>query len=195
MLTLAVLFALPHAAHLLSQTVAELVQVRGGAAPRDMAVWVLAFALFLSAVFGGWRATVLVVAVGVLLLAVLVIGAAGFAGALLPGPGFLAHVIATHEGILHDCLPRDCAGLGRDRQGNRAGRDLHRRCHPFGRSGPDRAQSVTGRAVAWHDGKGGPKPGLRNGLGRGRDRSCGAAYPCRPDARRIGGPVVAGGAA
>ena len=116
MLTLAGLFALPYAAHLLSQTAGHLAQVTGGAVPRGVAVWGLAFALFLPAVIGGWRATVLVMAVEALLLAVLVIGAAGFAEAVSPGPGFLTTGLPVPAGILPDRIPgivQMSAGIGK----------------------------------------------------------------------------------
>ena len=117
MLTLAVLFAVPYAAHLMSQTAAHLSQVTGGIVPRGAAVWGLAFALFLPAVIGGWRATVLVVAVEALLLAVLVIGAAGFAEAVLPGAGFLTTGLTVPTGILPDRIPgimQVSAGIGKE---------------------------------------------------------------------------------
>lgn len=117
MLTLAVLFALPHAAHLLSQTATLLVQATGGAVPRGVAVWVLAFALFLPAVIGGWRAAVLIVAVESLFLATLILGATLLSGAVLPGPGFLPNGIPVAEGILPDRIPgvvQMSAGIGKD---------------------------------------------------------------------------------
>lgn len=117
MLTLAALFAVPYAAHLLSQTATHLSQVTGGTVPRGAAVWVLAFALFLPAVIGGWRATVLIVTVEALLLAVLVIGAAGFSGAVLPGAGFLTTGLTVPTGILPDRIPgivQVSAGIGKE---------------------------------------------------------------------------------
>ena len=117
MLTLGVLFALPYAAHLLSQTGAHLAQVTEGAVSRGVAVWGLGFALFLPAVIGGWRATLLIVAVEALLLAVLVTAAAGFAEAVLPGPGFLTAGLPVPEGVLADHIPgivQVSAGIGKE---------------------------------------------------------------------------------
>lgn len=117
MLTLAAIFAVPFAAHLLSGAAGLMAQVTGGAVPRGAAVWVLAFGLFLPAVIGGWRAAVLTVAIEALLLAVLVIGAALMARSALPGPGFPALPLPVGEGILANEIPgvaRYSAGIGKD---------------------------------------------------------------------------------
>lgn len=117
MLVLAALFALPLSAQILGEAGSNLAAVTGGLLPRSAAIWVLAFALFLPAVIGGWRATVLVVAVEALLLAVLLIGAAGFAEAVLPGPGYPKAGLGVAEGILPDLIPgviQYSAGLGKE---------------------------------------------------------------------------------
>lgn len=115
-LTLSVLFALPFAANLLSQA-AEVVQAAtNGAIGRAVAVWVMGFFLFLPAVIGGWRGTVLVAAVQAVLLAALLLACTLFALTVLPGAGFPALPLPVAEGILADRIPgviQYSAGLGK----------------------------------------------------------------------------------
>ncbi len=89
MLTLTVLFALPWSAHLLSGTGQLVESATLGAIPRTPAVWLLAFFLFLPAVIGGWRASVLFFALQSVLIAVLLVAVTAFAEGALQ-PGFLA---------------------------------------------------------------------------------------------------------
>ena len=117
MLTLALLFGLPFAANLLSQLGGLLAEASNGTVPRATAIWVAAFFLFLPAVIGGWRATVLVLALQAVLLAVLLPGVAGFAEAMLPGPGFPAAPVPVAAGILADQIPgviQFSAGIGKE---------------------------------------------------------------------------------
>lgn len=112
-LTLALLFALPFAAKLLSGAGALLAQVTGGAVPRGVAIWALAFALFLPAVIGGWRAVVLGVAIQSLLLAVLLGGAVLLGALVLPPSGPLT----VAEGVLAEAIPgvaQYSAGIGKE---------------------------------------------------------------------------------
>lgn len=116
LLTLALLFALPFAATLLSGAGGLLAQMTGGAIPRGAAIWGLGFALFLPAVIGGWRATVLVIAIEALLLAVLLVGAALLAETRL-GPGFPALALPVPDGTLADAIPgvaQYSAGIGKE---------------------------------------------------------------------------------
>jgi SSS family solute:Na+ symporter len=117
MLTLAVLFALPWAAHLLSGTAQVVEAATGGAIPRAPAVWVLAFFLFLPAVIGGWRAGLLFMAMQAVLLAVLIPALAAFAEGTLATPGFLDSGIPVADGILRDLIPgvvQHSAGIGKE---------------------------------------------------------------------------------
>ncbi|MEY4698286.1 MAG: hypothetical protein RIT14_2714 [Pseudomonadota bacterium] len=117
MLTLALLFGLPFAAQLLGGAGDFLSAVTGGGLPRGVAIWTLAFALFLPAVIGGWRGVVLAVAVQSLLLAVLLVTSAGFAESVLPAAGFLTAGLSLPEGILADRLPgviQYSAGIGKE---------------------------------------------------------------------------------
>ncbi len=117
MLTLALLFGLPFAANMLSQ-LGELVEAAtSGAVPRATAIWVTAFFLFLPAVIGGWRATMLVLAVQAVLVAVLLPGVAGFAEGVLGGPGFPGAPLPVDAGMLAGQIPgviQFSAGIGKD---------------------------------------------------------------------------------
>lgn len=115
-LGLSLLFALPFAAHMLSSAAQLLESVTDGALPRAAGVWLLAFALAVPAIIGGWRATVLVLAMQAVLLAVLLPGLAVFAEIVLPGPGYPQTPIAVPEGVLWDRIPgvlQNAAGLGK----------------------------------------------------------------------------------
>lgn len=116
-LTVAALFALPMAAHLLAGAGDMLAALTQGAVPRGVAIWALGFALFLPAVIGGWRAVILSVAVQSLLLAVLLLALPGFAEAVLAGPGFPSLTLTGAEGVLTDAIPgviQYSAGLGKE---------------------------------------------------------------------------------
>jgi SSS family solute:Na+ symporter len=116
-LTLAILFALPFSAHLLSGTGQIVATATDGAVPRAVAVWVLAFFLFLPAVIGGWRASVLVFAMQAVLLAALFGAITAFAEGTLAAPGFLTTGIPVAEGILYDRIPgviQNSAGIGKE---------------------------------------------------------------------------------
>lgn len=117
MLSLAVLFGLPFAAHLLGGAADMLTALADGAVPRGVVIWVLAFALFLPAVIGGWRGVVLSVAVQSFLLVALYIGGAIFAEAVLPLGGYLTSGLTVQVGILPDAIPgviQYSAGLGKE---------------------------------------------------------------------------------
>ncbi|MCE2747923.1 MAG: hypothetical protein LW715_03830 [Rhodobacter sp.] len=116
MLTLAILFALPWSAHLLLGAAQAVEAATGGAVARAPAVWVLAFFLFLPAVTGGWRATVLFLAMQAVLLAMLIAALAALAEGTLATPGFLDAGIPVAEGILGDLIPgviQNSAGIGK----------------------------------------------------------------------------------
>lgn len=112
MLALTVLFALPFAADILSQNARLLEAATGGQVPRQAGIWVLAFCIAVPAIVGGWRATVLVLAMQAVLLAVLIAGLTLFAEATLP-----AAVPLMAEGILWDRIPgviQYSAGIGKE---------------------------------------------------------------------------------
>ena len=116
MLTLSALFALPFAANLLSQAAEVVEAATSGVMGRAGAVWVIGFFLFLPAVIGGWRGTVLVAAVQAVLLAVLMVVCTLFSQTMLPGAGFPTLSLPVAEGILADRIPgviQFSAGLGK----------------------------------------------------------------------------------
>lgn len=115
-LTLAVLFALPFAANLLSQAAQMVEAATAGTIGRAAAVWVLGFGLFLPAVIGGWRGTVLIAAMQAVLLAVLMAVCVLFAQTMLEDAGFPVLSLPVAEGILADRIPaviQYSAGLGK----------------------------------------------------------------------------------
>lgn len=117
LLTVTLLFALPFAAGLLSGAGALLSEFTAGTVPSGVAIWTLAFALFLPAVVGGWRASVLVLAIEALLLAALLPTSAGLVELLLPGPGFPLASLPVPEGTLADAIPgvaQYSAGIGKE---------------------------------------------------------------------------------
>lgn len=116
MLTLSALFALPYAANLLSQAGGVVEQAAGGTIGHASAVWVMGFFLFLTAVIGGWRASVLVGAVQSALLAVFGLGSIVFAQTMIGGGGFPQVPLPVAQGILADLIPgvvQYSAGLGK----------------------------------------------------------------------------------
>ena len=115
-LALAALYALPFAADLLSFAALLVEAATAGLVPRASGVWLLAIALAVPAIVGGWRATVLVLALLSLSMLVMLPGVTILAEALLPGPGFPAAPIPVAEGVLWDRLPgviRYVGGLGK----------------------------------------------------------------------------------
>lgn len=116
MLTLSALFALPFAANLLSQAAEVVEAATSGVMGRAVAVWVMGFFLFLPAVIGGWRGTVLFAAVQAVLLAVLMVVCTLFSQTMLSGAGFPTLSLPVAEGILADRIPgviQFSAGLGK----------------------------------------------------------------------------------
>lgn len=116
MMGLALLFALPFAANLLSSAALLLETATHGLIPRGAGVWLLAFALAVPAIVGGWRGTVLALAMQAVLLAVLLPGVTVLAELTAPGPGYPDIAIAVADGVLWDRIPgvlQNAAGLGK----------------------------------------------------------------------------------
>lgn len=114
---LALLFGLPFAAQALSTYGAIVAEATGDAIAAPAAIWATAFLLFLTSVIGGWRATVFVVALQSMLVALLMVTTAGLGEALLPGPGFLQGGIPVADGLLGGRLPgviQISAGIGKE---------------------------------------------------------------------------------
>ena len=116
MMSLAMIFALPYAADILSATARLFEAATGGVVPRAAGVWLFAFVLAIPAIIGGWRATVLVLAMQSLLLVLLLPGITLFAEVTAAGAGFPARPIAVAEGIFWDRIPgvlQNAAGIGK----------------------------------------------------------------------------------
>jgi SSS family solute:Na+ symporter len=117
MLGLAVLFALPFSANLLSSAAQLLERATDGLLPRTAGVWLLAISLAIPAIIGGWRATVMTLAMQAALLALLLPGSTILAEILAAAPGFPAAPIPVQEGVLWDRLPgviQYSAGIGKE---------------------------------------------------------------------------------
>ncbi|WP_337184058.1 hypothetical protein [Shinella sp.] len=117
MLGMAMLFGLPFAADLLSDAGRIVAGMSDGGISRAVAVWALAFFLFLPAVIGGWRPVAFLIAIESAVFAVILLAVTLFGETVSGGPGFLAKGIATAPGILHDALPgvvQYAAGIGKD---------------------------------------------------------------------------------
>lgn len=116
MLGLALLFALPFSANILSFTALTLEGATGGIITHSAAVWLIALSLAIPAIIGGWRALIYTVAMQSVLLVLLIAGAVPFAEVVLTAPGFPAVPIPVAEGVLWDRLPgvvRYAAGLAK----------------------------------------------------------------------------------
>lgn len=117
MLVLLFLFTIPFAAMALSQA-GELVDAStAGDIPSGLAIWAIAFALFVCSVIGGWRGTAYFVAAQSLLVLALLLFFGGFTGFTVGKLAFTAGGIATTGGVLPDMIPgviQFTAGIGKE---------------------------------------------------------------------------------
>lgn len=116
-LGLAVLFALPFSANILSFAADVLERTTGGLLPRATGVWLLAISLAVPAIIGGWRATILTLAMEAVLLAFLLSGTTILAEIFATAPGYPVVPIPVQEGVLWDRLPgviQYSAGIGKE---------------------------------------------------------------------------------
>lgn len=116
MLILALLFALPVAADVLSFAAALLETATQGLLPRAAGVWLLAIALAIPGIVGGWRGTVLALAMLSLLLLALLPGVTVFTELTAAERGFPVMPIVVADSILWDRLPgvvRYVGGIGK----------------------------------------------------------------------------------
>ncbi len=116
-LGLAVLFALPFSANLLSFAATTLESATNGVIPRIAGVWLLAISLAIPAIIGGWRATIVTLAMQAVLLALLLPGSALFAEVTFQGAGFPAVAIGVADGVFWDRIPgviQYSAGVGKE---------------------------------------------------------------------------------
>jgi solute:Na+ symporter, SSS family len=112
----AILFAVPFTAHLLSSTAFTVAQASGGEISRATAVFIIGFFLFLPAILGGWRATILAIAVQSAFIAVLLSGTVFVSEVALGKAGFLQGHFPLAEGALADRIPgvvQFAAGIGK----------------------------------------------------------------------------------
>ncbi|MEQ9243823.1 hypothetical protein [Roseovarius indicus] len=113
---LTVLFALPFAGHILSTVTVLLEAATEGLIPRAAGVWLIAIALAIPAIVGGWRATIMTLAMYSGLLALLLPGLTILTEITATGPGFPAQPIGVADGILWDRIPgvlQNSAGIGK----------------------------------------------------------------------------------
>lgn len=116
-LSLAVLFALPFSANLLSSAAQVLERASDGLLPRAAGVWLFAVSLAVPAIIGGWRATILTLAMQAVLLALFLPGSTVLAEIVATAPGYPAAPIPVAEGVLWDRLPgviQYSAGIGKE---------------------------------------------------------------------------------
>lgn len=114
---LTALFALPFAARVLADAGTIIDTATDGAIPREVAIWTLAFTLFLPAVIGGWRAVVLVAGMQSAIVVLALATAVFFGEGMLADGGFLRTSMPVAEGILADRIPgvvQYAAGIGKD---------------------------------------------------------------------------------
>ena len=117
LLALALLFAVPFAAHSLSEIGDVLAAATGGRIGRGQAIWASAFFLFLPSVIGGWRGTIYVVAGQSFLVLVLIAFTGSFSAATFDRLAFFASGPAATTGILADQIPgvmQYSAGIGKE---------------------------------------------------------------------------------
>lgn len=117
MLAMIMLFGLPYAADLLSRSGSFMAAVSNGGISRELAIWALAFFLFMPAVIGGWKPLAFLIAIESAVFVAILLAVILFGEVAIGGPGFFARGIATAAGILPDQLPgviQYSAGIGKD---------------------------------------------------------------------------------
>ncbi|RUX73537.1 hypothetical protein EN990_20850 [Mesorhizobium sp. M7A.F.Ca.US.005.03.1.1] len=111
------LFSVPFAAMCLSQAGALVSGATANDVPSSLAIWSIAFVLFLCSVIGGWRGIAYLVAAQSLLVLALIIFFGGFTGFALHKLAFAANGIGTASGVLPDKIPgviQFSAGIGKE---------------------------------------------------------------------------------
>lgn len=116
-IVLAILFALPFAANLLSDAAQLVERATDGAIGRAVAVWVIATVMAVAAIIGGWRAIIMTVAMQSLLILVFFPSVAILGEILIDESGFPATPIAVADGVLWDRLAgvvQPVSGVGKE---------------------------------------------------------------------------------
>ncbi|MET2828307.1 hypothetical protein [Mesorhizobium shangrilense] len=117
MLLVLFLFSIPFAAMCLSQAGALVSAATANDVPAGLAIWSIAFVLFLCSVIGGWRGIAYLVAAQSLLVLALMIFFGAFTGFTLDKLAFAANGIGTASGVLPDRIPgviQFGAGIGKE---------------------------------------------------------------------------------
>lgn len=115
-LALAVIFALPYAANILSFAALTLEAATGEVIPRIAGVWMLAVASAFAAIIGGWRGTILALAMMAVLLLIFLPLVTVVGELTATAPGYPAALVTAGEGILWDRLPgvlQNVFGIGK----------------------------------------------------------------------------------
>ncbi len=116
MLGVALLFAVPFSAYLLSQTADLLVSTSAGYIDRSTAVFGVGFVVFMFAALGGWRAVIYVCVALSMLMMLLLVLTSGLLLTAFGGSGFLQNGLLVAQGVVADAIPgviQFSGGLGR----------------------------------------------------------------------------------
>lgn len=117
MLVVLFLFSIPFAAMGLSQAGSLVSAASANDIPPGLAIWSIAFALFLCSVIGGWRGIAYLVATQSVLVLALTIFFGGFTGFTFDKLAFATSGIVTAAGVLPDKIPgviQFTAGIGKE---------------------------------------------------------------------------------
>ncbi len=116
MLGVALLFAVPFSAYLLSQTADLLAVASAGQISRITAVYSVGFVVFMFAALGGWRAVIYVCAALSMLMMLMLVLTSGLLLTAFGGSGFLQNGLKVAQGVVADAIPgviQFSGGLGR----------------------------------------------------------------------------------
>lgn len=105
MLSVALLFALPFSAYLLSQAADLLAAASSGHIDRTAAVFGVGFVVFIFAALGGWRAVIYVCVALSMLMMVLLVLTSGLLLTVFDGSGFLPTGLRVAQGVVADAIP------------------------------------------------------------------------------------------
>lgn len=111
------LFSVPFAAYCLAEAGALIASATDGAVPAGVAMWTIAFFLFLFSVIGGWRAIAIVVAAQSFLVLALFLFTSAFAGLSFHTSPILSSPLPVPDGILPSDIPgvvQFTAGIGKE---------------------------------------------------------------------------------
>ena len=116
MLGVALLFAVPFSAYLLSQAADLLAAASAGQINRTTAVFSVGFVVFIFAALGGWRAVIYVCAALSILMMLMLVLTSGLLLTAFGGSAFLQNGLKVAQGVVADAIPgviQFSGGLGR----------------------------------------------------------------------------------